>query len=425
MNNKKILLGDKKFQPFFWTQFLGALNDNLFKTSMVLLISYVLISAPANADFFITLATGIFILPFFIFSPVAGQLADSMAKDLLIRRIKLSEILIMLVGTLALYLENIYFLLAVLFLMGTQSAFFGPVKYSVIPDIVKEDDIVEANAYVEAGTFLAILIGTVLAGFAHNAGFIWMVSGVLIFAGLGYLFSRKIPRISIGEAKVSIEWNPLPTYLNLLAILRQKKVLFHSVIGISWFWLVGALVLTLFPGFVKNDLRGDETCLTLLLASFTLGIGAGSFLFHKLSKKKVALKWIPIGSFLMSLFLALVCFLPEIRQTPESFLTWRELLQGMGLLYFACFFFVALFGGLYIVPLYSLLQIRADRATCSRVMSANNIMNSFFMVAGSLALMLLLRLDFSYRDLFLVLAISTFVVSFYICKLGRSSNNMK
>ena len=299
------LLRRRRFAPFFWTQFMGAFNDNVFKNSLMLMIAFQGGKRLAmSSDVIINLAAGLFIVPFFLFSATAGQIADKMEKSLLIRRIKLLEVAIMACAGLAFWLDSVGFLLGLLFLMGTQSAFFGPVKYSIMPDHLNAEEIVGGNALVEMGTFIAILLGTLGGGILIQLPEGQAVIGLVLvgIALLGWLASRMIPATAAHAPDLRVRWNLIGQTWETIGRARKERSVFLSILGISWFWLLGAAYLTQLPNFTRIVLAGDESVVTLLLTLFTVGIGSGSLLCNWLSGQKVEIGLVPFGSIGLTLF---------------------------------------------------------------------------------------------------------------------------
>ena len=299
MSSQFTLLRERRFLPFFLTQFLGAFNDNLYKNALVVLITFHAATYTALApDVLVNLAAGIFILPFFLFSATAGQLADKFEKSHLMRLIKLLEIGIMALAATAFALDSLPLMLATLFLMGTQSSLFGPVKYAILPQHLDETELVGGNGVVESGTFVAILIGTIAGGvmIALPGGARWVSVAVLVIACAGYLASRGIPHAAAADTALRINWNPVSQTLRTLGFARANRTVFLSILGISWFWFYGALLLSQFPGYARSVLGGDEYAVTLLLAIFSVGIGTGSLLCEKLSGRHVEIGLVPFGS---------------------------------------------------------------------------------------------------------------------------------
>ena len=414
------LLRQRRFGFFFWTQTLGAFNDNVFKNAVVILITFGIAGVGADqANLYVNLAAGLFILPFFLFSATAGQVAEKYEKARLIRGIKALEIGIMLLGALALWQQSLPLLLGVLFLMGSQSALFGPVKYAILPQHLDEAELIGGNAWVEAATFLSILIGTLVGGWliAQQGGGTWVALVLVTVAALGYLTARGIPRALPTAPDLRINWNPLTETVRNLAFLRQERTVFLSVLGISWFWFFGALFLSQLPNYTKLHLGGDETVVTLLLAVFSLGIGAGSLLCERLSGRQVEIGLVPLGSigltvFGIDLFLAAPGLAAAQGLDATAFLGQaanHRVLWDLGLM--------GLSGGLFIVPLYALVQTRAAPAHRSRVIAGNNILNALFMVAAALTAVVLLQAGLSIPQLFLVATLMNAAVAVFIYSL--------
>ncbi len=415
----KMMASHKKFTPFFWTQFWGAFNDNFFKNALIMIVAFSGIQL-LGMDYksLVALAGGLFILPFFLFSPIAGQLSDKFEKSKIVRLTKIWEIIIMVVAALGFLTESYVLLLGVLFLMGTQSTFFGPVKYSILPELLDPDELVTGNAYIELGTFLSILLGTIAGGAMEsipNKRPIIAV-GLLVFALLGYFSARGVPKVKVGDKDLKIQYNPFPEFVSLWKIIRAKVVLFNSVLAISWFWFFGAGILSVLPIYVKDFLNGTGAVATLFLATFTLGVGIGSILCEKLSYKRAELGLVPIGSLGLTLFIGDLYFVgsPWLSQAPESvgisdlFSLW----EGRRIIF--DFFTMSVFGGLFIVPLYTLLQERSDPDKRSRVIASLNIMNALFMVAASLLLMVFYGWGMNPAEIFLTFAAMNMVVAIYI-----------
>ncbi|MGD2056428.1 MAG: MFS transporter, partial [Gammaproteobacteria bacterium] len=422
VDNQFSLLKQRRFGPFFLTQFFGAFNDNVFKNALIILIAFQATGMDRlNSDTLINLCAGLFILPFFLFSATAGQLADRFEKARLIRIIKLLEIAIMILAAVAFHLGSIPLLIAVLFLMGCQSTLFGPVKYGILPQHLREDELVGGNGLVETGTFLAILLGTltggVLIGLPGNGAFMVSVTVVAV-ACLGYLSSRSIPRAVPVAPELRINWNVFTETWRILRFASGNRTVFLSILGISWFWQLGASYLTQLPNYTRGTLGGNEQVVTLLLTLFSIGIGTGSLLCERLSARRVELGLVPFGSigltiFGVDLFLAVPNAPPpgvlldaaSFLQTPGH---WRVVMDIV---------LMGVFGGFYIVPLYALVQQRSAPSHRSRVIAANNILNALFMVASAVLAIVLLNAGLSIPQLFLVIALLNAVVAVYIYTL--------
>ncbi|UCV15486.1 MFS transporter [Quatrionicoccus australiensis] len=412
------LLKEKRFAPFFVTQFLGAFNDNLFKNALVVLLTFQAAQwTTLKVELLANLAAGIFILPFFLFSATAGQLADKYDKALLARLVKVLEMVIMGVAAAGFFLHSLPVLMGALFLLGCHSTLFGPVKYAILPQHLHNDELVGGNALIEAGTFVAILIGTLagglLAGSVEHPA--WIALGGFVVAAAGYLSSRGIPSAPAPEPGLTVNLNPLSETWRNIAFARQNRTVFLSILGISWFWLYGALFLAQFPAYAKNVLGGGESAVTLLLATFTVGIGIGSMLCERLSGKHVEIGLVPFGSIGLTLFgLDLFFASPSglTGTTPHELLAllslpavWRVLFDLVML---------GVFGGFFIVPLYALVQLRSAAGHRARIIAANNILNALFMVVGALGAGALLGAGLSIPALFAGAAALNALVALYI-----------
>lgn len=418
MNSQFQLLKAKRFGPFFGTQFLGAFNDNLFKNALVVMLTFHAASWTAlKPELLANIAAGLFILPFFLFSATAGQLADKYDKALLARRVKLLEMAIMIVAAVGFQIHNLPVLLFALFLFGLHSTLFGPVKYAILPQHLHEDELVGGNALVEAGTFVAILLGTVAGGLLAGAADAptWVALGGFAVAVAGYLTSRGIPAAPAPEPKLRVNPNPLTETWRNVQFAKENRAVFLSIMGISWFWLYGALFLAQFPAYAKNVLGGAEVVVTLLLAVFSIGIGIGSLLCERMSAKRVEIGLVPFGSIGLTLFGLDIAFASPatvVALAPlglGDFLTqpwaWHVLIDLVML---------GVFGGFFIVPLYALVQIRSAPEHRARIIAANNIFNALFMVVGALAAAAMLGRGLSIPTLFGVAALCNAAVALFI-----------
>lgn len=408
------LLGKRRFLPFFCTQLLGAFNDNVFKQALILAILFK-IGTTADKSLLINLCALLFILPFFLFSALGGQFGERFEKAWLIRRIKFAEILIMLVGALGMLLGNLPILLVVLFCMGTQSALFGPVKYSILPQQLAEDELVGGNALVEMGTFLAILGGTIGAGvlMANEAYAELVAISVVLIAMAGYLASLAIPAGTAALPSLHMDWRVLRQSWRILRLgLGQQRAVSRAMLGNSWFWFLGATYLTQIPAFAKDYLGGDESVVTLILTLFSVGIALGSLLCERLSRHHVEIGLVPFGAIGLSLCGALLWWHASGHVTPAQTVDWLTLLgEPSAWWVLADILGLGIFGGLYIVPLYALIQSRSVVHERSRVVAANNILNALFMVASAIiAIVLLVLLKLSIPQLFLVVSLLSVLV---------------
>ena len=414
------LLVKRRFGFFYVTQLLGAFNDNVFKNALVIMITYQLSQSMGDVNTLVNLSAGLFILPFFIFSATAGQLSDKFEKSSLMRKIKLAEIFIMLAAAVGFYFQQVNMLLAVLFLMGTQSAIFGPVKYGILAQHLHKDELVGGNALVETGTFLAILLGIIVGGslIADHENGRYLVSILLLLVALaGYLASRGVPFAHAADPGLKINWNPLTETWRSFVLVRENRTVFLSILGISWFWFLGASYLTQLPNYTQIILGGDETVVTLLLAAFSVGIGGGSLLCERLSGHKVEIGLVPLGSIGLSIFGLDVYWLVQQPYSGELMGLQVFLEQTYAWPVLINFLLIGLSGGLYIVPLYALVLERSDPKRRSRTIAANNILNAFFMVLSAAMAIVILSSGFSIPQLFLVLVILNIVVAVYIYTL--------
>ncbi|MBC3304620.1 MFS transporter [Pseudomonas sp. SWRI18] len=415
------LLRTRRFLPFFITQLLGAFNDNIFKQSLILAILYKL-SIEGDRSIWVNLCALLFILPFFLFSALAGQFGEKFNKDALIRAIKIGEIVIMAVGATGFLTNHLELMLLALFAMGTHSALFGPVKYSIMPQALHDDELVGGNGLVEMGTFLAILAGTIGAGIMMSATHYAPVVAVAIVAVavLGYLASRSIPRAAASTPGLRLNWNIFSqSWATLRLGLGQTPAVSRSIVGNSWFWFVGAIYLTQIPAYAKEWLYGDETVVTLILTVFSVGIALGSMLCEKLSGRKVEIGLVPFGSFGLTVFGLLLWWhsggFPQNVQAND----WLAVL-GYGQAWWVLFDILGLgvFGGFYIVPLYALIQSRTAEHERARVIAANNILNALFMVVSAIVSILLLSVaKLSIPELFLVVSLLNIAVNTYIFRI--------
>ena len=415
------LLSKRRFLPFFVTQSLGALNDNLFKQSLILAILYKL-NIEGDRGIWVNLCALLFIVPFFLFSALAGQFGEKYAKDRLIRLIKLGEIAIMIVAAIGFAFDHLVLMLIALFAMGTHSALFGPVKYSILPQTLREEELVGGNGLVEMGTFLSILAGTIGAGIMLSSSNYTVIVSVVItvVAVLGYVASRAIPSAPADTPQLRLNWNIFSeSWATLRMGLNQTPAVSRSVVGNSWFWFVGAIYLTQIPAYAKDWLYGDETVVTLILTVFSVGIALGSLLCEKLSGRKVEIGLVPFGSFGLTVFGLLLWW--HSGQMPQNIQAndWLGVL-GFSQAWWVLFDILGLgvFGGFYIVPLYALIQSRTSESERARVIAANNILNALFMVVSALVTILLLSVaKLTIPELFLVVSLMNIAVNTYIFKI--------
>lgn len=415
------LLAERRFGPFFAVQFLGAMNDNVFKQALVILLAYQTAAFTSmSSDALQNVAQAIFILPFFLFSATAGQLADKYEKSNLITVTVALELAIMLLGAVGFLLKNLSILLAALFLGGVQSTLFGPVKYAILPQHLKETELVGGNGLVEMGTSVAILLGMVVGGWlVIQPG--WGVVGAAVctcaLAAAGIALSRFIPKAPPADPGLRINWNPITETVRNLRFTTRNRTVFLSILGISWFWFYGAMLVTQFPNLSRNVLAGSEAVVTLLLVAFSLGIGFGSLLCERLSGHKVELGLVPFGSIGLTVF-AIDLWLATDRAFHLTGADIGAVIADPGARRVLIdLVFIGLFGGFYIVPLYALIQSRSDPQHRSRVIAGNNILNAAFMVAAALIAIAFFAAGLTIPQLIFVLAIMNAVVAVYIYTL--------
>lgn len=410
------LLGQRRFGPLFATQFLSAFNDNTLKNALVLMLAYrPEVAGGMSAGILIPLAGGLFILPFFLCSATAGELADALDKARLIRIIKATEIAVMLVAALAVLFESTGLMLALLLVMGIEAAFFGPLKYAILPDLLGLDDLLLGNALVEAGTFLAILFGTIAGMLIAGEHGSKLIAGLIVLIAVAaWGFSRSIPAIAPAQVGARITWNFIAATARLIADARRERVRFRSILGISWFWLVGATYLSQFPTYVRHQLGAEEAVVTLFLTVFSVGVGFGSLLCNRILRGKISARIVPWGALGIALFsIDLWAASPAVNVPGaaqfiplSAFLAepahWRILIDLLG---------ISASGGVFILPLYALLQTAGDAHHRARAIGANNVVNAAAMVLSALAVIALVAAGVSVPGLFLLTGVVTLAVA--------------
>ena len=407
--NQFTLLTQKRFAPFFCTQFLGAFNDNIFRNGLIILLTFKGIEVfGLNASQIANVAGALFILPYFLFSAIAGQIADKYEKSILIKSTKLLEIILMITATFVLLTENYSFLLFILFLMGFQSSLFGPVKYAYIPQKLKLNELIGGNALVESGTYIAIILGLVVGGLAVSIGQendYPLASLLLLMAILGYFFSCKIPNTEPTDPTLKINWNIFSEIKKIIGFSKEKDRIFLYIIGISWFWFYGSVITLQIPAYTINILMGDESLTTFLLATFAIGIGIGSLACERLSKNQIELGITPIGAIGLSLFtLDLYFFSSNLNiVTPMNIKLFLSHLSNWRLI--LDLIMIGTFGGIFSVPFYAAIQEQAEKKFLSRIIAANNIINAIFMVSASLLAISILSLGVSIPEFFALISV--------------------
>ncbi|MEX1267077.1 MAG: MFS transporter [Woeseia sp.] len=415
------LLRQRRFAPFFATQFLGAFNDNIFRNGLVILITFQSTQvAGLNASELANVAGALFILPFFLFSASAGQLADKFEKSRLIRAVKLFEVVLMALAAYAFVSGRYNTLLLVLFLMGCQSTLFGPVKYAYLPQQLATEELVGGNALVGSGTYMAIIFGLIVGGLSVAIDpdtQVLLASCLIAVALLGYMASRGIPVTRAVDPELTVNWNAWTETWRIVSYARRDRSVFLSVLGISWFWFFGSALTLQIPAYSLSILNANEEITTILLVAFSVGVGIGSLLCEKMSGRRIELGLVPFGSIGLSVF-AIDLYFAQPAVSVVSVSTVGEFLARPGSWrVLADLALLGAFGGFYSVPLYAMIQDRAERQQLSRIIAANNIINAIFMVAAALVALAVLGSGMSIPQLFLILAVLNAVVAIYIYSL--------
>lgn len=413
MKNNEHLLSTRRFLPMFITQFFGALNDNVYKQALLLVITYGWINQQAaDVSTLNNLAALLFILPYFIFSATAGQIADKFERSQLIRGIKVLEIVIMLIGSAGFLLGNLWLLLLALFMMGTHSTFFGPIKYAILPEILKPNELMSGNALFQSGTSIAILIGMILGGAVisvSQGNLIWISLTVVIIAILGYLSSRFILKQKVSSPDLKIDWNFFRTSFQTLKYAKSLPLIFMILLGNSWYWFYGATYLTQIPQLTQQNLHASENVVSLLLTFFSVGIGVGSLLCRRIGGSEVNIKMVPIGAIGLTLFaFYLALSLAYVPERTGAMMNVADMFNH-GAIYYHVMLAVTLLGisgGFYIVPLYAMMQAYSPRSHRARVVAANNILNAVFMVSSAIfSIIILSVLKIDIKILFSITAV--------------------
>ncbi len=412
------LLKERKFFPLFLTQFFGAFNDNAYKLAMLTMISYFLTTSQAQSEYYQAIAGALFIAPFFLFSATAGQLADKYDKALIARLVKVFELLLMILGGIAFYSGSIFLMMMILTGMGLHSAFFGPIKYAILPDHLPKEDLLGATGLIEASTFIAILLGTTFGtlaiGSTHGIPYLAIIITILS-AFIGLVSSLFIPAAPSSIARLTVDYRVWRATMNLLRQTKEHPKVLLSILTISWFWLIGAVILTKLPDYTHYVLGANPGIFAVFLALFSIGIAFGSLLINRLLNGRITFKLVPLAMMLFSLFTFDLYWATPVREDHDTLMTfatfftyprhWRIAID---------LFLLAVSAGLFIVPLYTYLQIASPPDTRARTIAANNIYNSLFMVLGTLIVMILLKLNCTIPAVFLIFSILNAVVTVFI-----------
>lgn len=416
-HNQFALLRQRRFLPFFIVQSLGAFNDNVYRQAIIGLLFYLGVSE-AERSLYTNLAPAIFILPYFLFSALAGQIADKLEKSRLIVITTTMEIVIMSLAGIGFFTQHMGVLLVALFCTGLQSTLFGPVKYSVLPSVLRPEELTGGNGLVEMGTSLSILTGMIFGGLiftlAGSHGPTVAATAVVLLAVCGNVAARMIPRVDAGAPDLKINWNPLPESLAVLRMARKQKAVRNAILGVSWFWFVGTILTSQLPSYAVVNLGGEPTLYIFALALFSVGTGVGSLLCEKLSGRTVEIGLVPLGAFGMTAFLLDLYFARAGVATAQG-LSLSQFVHAAGSVRIIIDLVgIGLFTGFFVVPLFALIQSRTPRAEMSRVFAALNIQNSGFIVAAALIGLAASKLGVTIPQLFLALAIANAIVAIYI-----------
>jgi 1-acyl-sn-glycerol-3-phosphate acyltransferase len=415
--NQFALLTQRRFAPFFWTQFLGAANDNLFKFALTVMVTYQLQVSWLPSSLAGLVIGAVFIFPFVISSATSGQLSDKWDKTRMIRFVKNLEIAIMLLAAYGFYASHVVILLICVFLMGLHSTLFGPVKFAYLPQILNEREITGGNGMVEMGTFVAILLGNVAGGLLvalPEVGHTYVAVACVGVAVLGRLSAQAVPPCPATDPDLVINWNPISETINNLKLAHGNIVVFRSLLGISWMWFFGAVFLSQFPSFAKDVLHGDANVASLLLVIFSIGIGIGSLMCEMLSKRHVEIGLVPLGAIGMSIFAIDLYFASRGLPASDALSVSSFISKSYHWRVMADLALLALFAGLYSVPMYALIQLRSPASHRARIIAANNILNALFMIVSSVLAGLMLALGATVPQIFLAVGIANAIVASYI-----------
>ncbi|MGH8189937.1 MAG: MFS transporter [Rhodanobacteraceae bacterium] len=415
--NQFRLLAKRRFAPFFAVQALAAFNDNAFRQATIVLVGFQMGLSTATIGLYSNLAPALFILPFFLFSASAGQLAEKYEKQRLIRYVKLFEIVAMCVAAWGFHVRSPLLLFVVLFLMGVHSTVFGPIKYAILPQVLRREELVGGNGLVEAGTDLAILIGMIAGGAAmvmHGQGALFSSALVIGVALLGFAASLAIPRVPAVAPALKFNWNLFTESARVLKITARDRMVFNAVLGISWFWFFGGVVIAQLPNYTRLYLGGGATVEILVLTLFSVGVGVGSLLCEKLSRHAVEVGLVPLGAAGMTVFGVLLYFAQHAQVSTRG-MNWLAFLHAPGHGWLALdLTLIGVSTGLFIVPLFALVQSRSAPNELSRVIAGNNIWNAIFLVAAAVFGLGLLKVGLTIPQLFLLTALLNAAVMLYL-----------
>jgi 1-acyl-sn-glycerol-3-phosphate acyltransferase len=414
------LLGKRRFAPFFWTQALGAFNDNAFRNALVMLVAFQMGLDDRTVGLYTNLAPALFIIPFFLFSATAGQLAEKYEKSRIIRYVKLFEIAAMTLAAYGFYTHHTSLLLVVLFMMGMHSTMFGPIKYAILPQALKNEELVGGNGLVEMGTQMAMLVGMIAGNslmLVAGVGPLLASGATIAVAVAGYLASRRIPAAPATAPELKFNWNPFSETARVLGITRADRAVFNAVLGISWFWFFGTVLIAQLPIYTRETLGGDGSVNTLVLTLFSIGTGVGALLCEKLSGKRVEIGLVPLGAFGLTVF-GIDLYLARHGLAATRGLDWLAFLHGAGSWRIVLdLTAIGVFAGFYVVPLFAFVQSRTPRERLSRVIAGNNIINALLIVLAAVFGLVLGRLGMDAATIFLLAALLNVLVAVYIFTL--------
>ncbi len=415
------LLGSRRFAPFFWTQALGAFNDNAFRSAMIALVTFKLALSQGEISLYSNLAPALFILPYFLFSASAGQLAEKFEKTRIIRYVKLFEIVAMALAAYGFIGHHVAFLLIVLFMMGMHSTVFGPIKYAILPQALRAAELVGGNGLVEMGTQMAILIGIIAGAWVMQmagVGSLWSAVMTIGIAVVGYIASRFIPLAPATAPGLAFNWNPLSETASVLRITRADHAVFNAVLGISWYWFFGTVVVAHLNRYASITLGGDSSVYTFVLVLFSVGTAIGALMCEKMSGRRVEIGLVPLGAFGLTLFALDVYLRGSTTMAADLPRNWLAFVQASGSWRIVFdLTMIGVFSGLYVVPLFAFVQARTPSDRLSRVIGGNNIVNAVFIVVASVLGLVLDRVGLSVPQVFLVIAVLNVVVAVYIFTL--------
>ncbi len=416
----KKLMTDRRFWPVFWTQFWGAFNDNFFKSALIILATYSGLSvAGFEADRMAPLITGLMIVPFLIFSGIAGEMADKWDKAKMMFVVKAAEVVIIALACVGLYLQNAPVLLVAAFLAGTHAAFFTPAKYSILPQILQPHELVAGNAWVETGTCLAVLLGSLVGGMmiTHVQGSFWVGFSMMTVAALGLFTASRIVPAPPETPELRVTRNPVLSVTNMMKVALEDRGVFRAILGICWFWAFGTVMTSVVPYYTKTVLNGDAIVVVAIFGVMSIGVVVGSLFSEKLSRGGLDLGLIPFGAMGLSAFSYLLFWLggsPKAADSTHLLSLGEFTFRQDGMAIFGLFFFLSIFSGIFVVPLYAFTQKKADPAKRSRIIAANSFLNSVFMVGASGGVILLRAFDVSMPGIFLFLALANVAVAAYV-----------